>query len=76
MILPREVSPPPVSSRFSIWAMANLQPSHTPLALTAIVKSYCSSVSSTMVWRSVNTPALLTMMSSFPKAETALSTRA
>ena len=53
--------------------MASLHPSHTPFAFTAIVKKpYCSSVSSTMACRSVETPALLTMTSSLPKAETAL----
>ncbi len=41
-------------------------PSHTLFTFTAIVKSYCSSVSSTMVWSPANTPALLTMTSSRP----------
>jgi hypothetical protein len=65
VILPREISPP-VSSCRSIWAMANLHPSHTLFTFTAIVKSYCSSVLSTMVWSPANTPALLTMTSSRP----------
>ncbi len=41
-------------------------PSHTLFTFTAIVKSYCSSVSSTIVWSPANTPALLTMTSSRP----------
>ena len=71
-IRPRE---PSTGSWVSIWRMANLQPSQTLLALTAIVRSYSSSVSSTMVCRPVKMPALLTITSSRPKLLTAAATR-
>ena len=71
-IRPRE---PSTGSWVSICLMANLQPSHTLLPFTAIVRSYSSSVSSTMVCRPVKMPALLTITSSRPKLLTAESTR-
>jgi hypothetical protein len=64
---PRE---PSIGSWLSICLTANLQPSHTLLALTPIVRSYSSSVSSTLVCRPVKIPALLTMTSSRLKLPT------
>jgi hypothetical protein len=64
------------SGWLSICVIAALQPRKTPLALTAMVKSHCSSVSSTIVCRPVNTPALLTKTSRRPNADTAVSTSA
>jgi hypothetical protein len=72
MTFPRE--PSPGSGWSIICCSAALHPFQTPVALTAIVNSHSSSVSSRMVCSLVKTPALLTMMSSRPNEEAASAT--